>query len=152
MIRRLIASGMLLLTAAGCHQIPRDPEGTLDRVRAERAFRVGLISSGDQRNGRAREQAFIGRVAAAADARPVLMEGAAEPLLIELEEGRLDLVIGMVSPKSPWMKDVAILRPLAETRSEPKLLLVPIARNGENRWIMVLEREARVVAGEGGES
>jgi hypothetical protein len=145
---RTIALSALLLAA--CSPIPRDPEGTLDRVRAERLFRVGFISSGDRRDGGGREQAFVRRVAAATGAWPVVREGAAEPLLLELEEGRLDLVIGMVSPKSPWMKDVAILRPLGETSGESHLLLAPIARNGENAWIMLLEREARAIAAEAG--
>jgi hypothetical protein len=79
-------------------------------------------------------------------AAPVLKEGAAEPLLLELEDGKLDLVIGPLSPESPWVSRVALLRPIGETVAPQHLLLTPIARNGENRWIMLLEREARAVA------
>jgi hypothetical protein len=140
---------LLLLWSLSACGIPRDPDGTLDRVRAERSFRVGLIASGDRRVGADREQAFLKRVAAATGASPVVTDGAAEPLLLRLEEGDLDLVLGPVSPKSPWMSEVAILRPLGQTIEAPHLLVVPIARNGENDWIMLLEREARAVMADG---
>lgn len=143
MIRPLILCA--LLCAAGCGRIPADPEGTLDRVREDRTFRAGLISSGERRAAGTEEKKFLDRVAAATGARPILTEGAAEPLLLELEEGGLDLVVGPVGPDSPWKKRVAILRPIGMTIEPPSLLIVPIARNGENRWIMLLEREARAV-------
>jgi hypothetical protein len=140
---------LILLWSLSACGIPRDPDGTLDRVRAERSFRVGLIASGDQRVGADREQAFLKRVSAATGARAVVTDGAAEPLLLQLEDGKLDLVLGPVSPKSPWVNEVAILRPLGQTIEEPNLLVVPIARNGENAWIMLLEREARAVMADG---
>jgi hypothetical protein len=135
------------LALAACDRLPRDPDGTLDRVRAERRFRVGLIAAGDSPIGAERTRAFLGRIAGATRATPVLKEGAAEPLLLELEDGELDLVIGPLSPESPWVSRVALLRPIGETVAPQHLLLTPMARNGENRWIMLLEREARAVAG-----
>ena len=62
----------------------------------------------------------------------------------EVVEGRL----GPVGPDSPWKNRVAILQPLGESLEPPRLVVVPIARNGENRWIMLLEREARAVRAE----
>ncbi len=142
---RLLFLYILLLWPAACDSIPADPDGTLNKVRAERTFRAGLISSGSDRAAGAEEKRFLHRVAAATGARPILTEGAAESLLLDLEEGELDLVIGPVGPDSPWKKRVAILHPLGETLEPPRLVIVPIARNGENRWIMLLEREARAV-------
>jgi hypothetical protein len=147
---RLLLCFILLAAFPACDSLPRDPDGTLDRVRAEHVFRVGMIASGEDRFQDGREQDFLRRVAAVANARPAIIEGSAEPLLVDLADGRLDLVIGMVSPESPWVGKVAILRPLGETVRGTKALLVPIARNGENRWIMLLEREARAVAADGG--
>jgi hypothetical protein len=138
----------LLGALLGCDSIPRDPDGTLDRVRASRTFRVGMIASGDHRPGDGLERAFLDRVAAATGAQPVTVQGAAEPLLLELEDGRVDLVIGAVGSETPWKTEVAVLRPFGETESPPGFLLVPIARNGENAWIMLLEREARAVRAE----
>jgi DNA-binding transcriptional LysR family regulator len=135
------------LALAGCDRLPKDPDGTLDRVRAERRFRVGLIATGGTAIGVEPESAFLARVARVTGARPVLKEGASEPLLLDLEDGRLDLVIGPLSPESPWVGRVAMLSPIGETVAPQHLLLTPIARNGENRWIMLLEREARAAAG-----
>ena len=134
------------LALAGCDRLPQDPDGTLDRIRSERRFRVGLIAAGDAPVGVAETKAFLARVAAATGATPALKEGASEPLLIALEDGELDLVVGPLSPESPWLGKVALLRPIGETLSPQHLLVTPIARNGENRWIMLLEREGRATA------
>lgn len=134
------------LALAGCDRLPRDPDGTLDRVRAERRFRVGLIADGEAAIGEVRARALVARVAGATGATPVVKEGASEPLLLDLEDGRLDLVIGLLSPDSPWLGRVALLRPIGETVAPQHLLLTPAARNGENRWIMLLEREAGATA------
>ena len=140
-----LAALALLWALSACDSLPRDPEGTLDRVRARPECRVGLSAAGEHRPGEGLERAFLGRVAAATGARAVTEEGAAEALLLELEDGKLDLVIGTVGAETPWKNEVAVLRPFGTTKSDPGLLLVPIARNGENRWIMLLEREARAV-------
>jgi hypothetical protein len=136
------------LALAGCDRLPRDPDGTLDRVRAQRNFRVGLIATGGTAGVTEAEPLFLARVAEAAGATPIVKEGASEPLLLELEEGKLDLVIGLLSPESPWAGRVTILRPLDEFVAPQHLLLTAAARKGENRWIMLLEREARAVAAE----
>jgi len=138
------------LALAGCDSLPKDPDGTLDRVRAQHSFRVGLIATGDVQIGAERRDAFLGRVARATGAAPTVKEGATEPLLLELQDGQLDLVVGIISPDSPWLGRVTLLRPIGETIAPQHLLLTPMARNGENRWIMLLEREARAVATEGG--
>lgn len=139
------------LVVAGCDRLPRDPDGTLDRIRAERRFRVGLIAAGDTPIVSEAEPLFLGRVAEATGATPLVKEGASEPLLLELEAGKLDLVIGPLSPESPWLGRVTILRPLDESLASQHLLITAAARNGENRWIMLLEREARAVAAGAGE-
>jgi hypothetical protein len=137
------------LALAGCNSLPKDPDGTLDRVKAQRSFRVGLIATGDVQIGTARRDAFLARIARATGATPSVKEGASEPLLLELQDGQLDLVVGIVSPDSPWVGRVAQLKPIGETLAPQHLLLTPMARNGENRWIMLLEREASAVAAEG---
>jgi hypothetical protein len=135
------------IALAGCGSLPRDPDGTLERVRSERLFRVGLVADGGATAGDSETKAFLAAVSGATGARPDVRQGAAEPLLLDLEDGKLDLVIGAVSPKSPWAAEVAILRPIAEPTAPEHLIVTPIARNGENKWIMLLEREADAVAG-----
>lgn len=133
----------LLIVAAsvglvGCDALPRDPDHTLERVRSERLFRVGIIADGDGAiDGQG--AAFIARVSQATGAKAAVRQGASEPLLLDLKAGKLDLVLGQVSPDSPWAPEVAILAPLSEATAPHHLILSPIARNGENRWIMLLE-------------
>ncbi|MEO7826675.1 MAG: hypothetical protein ABIR60_05990, partial [Allosphingosinicella sp.] len=123
-------------------------DNTLQRIRHEHRFRVGVIADGGSPVAPDRQRLFLARVARAAGAVPVFNKGASEPLLIELEDGKLDLVIGPLSPESPWISRVALLPQIGEAAAPERLALTPIARNGENRWIMLLEAEARAL-GEG---
>lgn len=134
------------LTLAACDRLPTDPDGTLDRVQSERRFRVGLIATGGTPADRRLESAFLARIARSTGARPAVKQGASEPLLLDLEDGGLDLVIGPLSSESPWVERVALLEPLGAVPGPHEVQVTPIARNGENRWIMLLEREARAVA------
>ncbi|HEX8240699.1 MAG TPA: hypothetical protein VF574_13255 [Allosphingosinicella sp.] len=136
------------LTLAACDRLPMDPDGTLDRVRSEGRFRVGLIATGPK-SDRGPEKAFLAGIVRATGARPVVKQGASEPLLLDLEDGDLDLVIGPLSSESPWVERVALLDPLGAVAGPHEVEVTPIARNGENRWIMLLEREARAVAAGG---
>ncbi len=137
----------VLLAAASCGQIPADPEGTLDRVRAERRFAVGMIASGGSPVGAGRQHLLLQRMAAATGAAPMLETGDTETLLARLEAGELDLVIGPLDPASPWATRVSLMPPLAEQVSrDGHVHLVAAARNGENAWIGLLHRQARLVA------
>ena len=135
-----------LLLASACDSIPADPGGTLDRVRCDHVFRLGLIAT-DQHIGAGREQAFLRRVAAETGAAPKVERGSLERLLTRLEADEIDLVVGEVAPDSPWAKRVSLLPPLGEQVSaRGHVQLVPIARNGENAWIALLHRHAKAVA------
>jgi hypothetical protein len=145
MIRLPLMTAALLL--GGCGPIPQDPEGTLNRVKAERTFRVGMIASHGASAGLDRQRLLLRRMARATGASPSVEHGAAEPLLMKLEEGELELILGELAPASPWGKRVTILPPLGEQVSrDGHLHVVAIARNGENAWISLLYREARRVA------
>ena len=142
---------MRLLTiaaAAGlsaCGDIPKDPDGTAGRVRSEKLVRVGLIDG--TAVGEDRQRLFLAGVAGATGARPAIERGAAEPLLARLEQGSLDLVLGPMTPASPWQRMVHFLPPLGEqVNAEEHLHVVAMAKNGENEWIAILHREARKVA------
>ena len=146
-MNRLLVIIALLALAGGCAELPRDPEGTLDRIMRDRTFRVGIVASGSVSPGVHQGRALIERVAAAAGARPMLEAGAAEPLLMRLEQGELDLVIGEFHSKSPWMTHVHLLPPLASSRAgEEETMVAAATRNGENRWIRLVDRESRALA------
>jgi ABC-type amino acid transport substrate-binding protein len=136
MNRTFLLAAILLL--ADCDSIPSDPHGTLDRVRAERAFRVGLVASDSEPPDGAVH--FLRSLSRATGAKAVLERGPAETLLTRLEEGELDLVLGEFAEKSPWSTKVTLTEPIAVNGP---IVLAAAARNGENAWIAVVHREAR---------
>lgn len=129
------------LLTGGCDSIPADPDGTLERVRAERLFRVGLIASHAPSNDAVGD--LLRRLSRATGARAVLERGSAEALLARLEEGGLDLVLGEFAEPSPWAAQVTLSEPLA---ADGPTILAAAARNGENAWISLVHREARAAA------
>lgn len=136
-------AGALALLAA-CGVLPRDIEGTRDRVQESRVVHVGVFQGTLAGPDRPRTLVFLDRLRRATGASPQVIAGDAEPLLARLEAGELDLVIGEVATDSPWVTGVAVIEPLAERRIGGRTIgLSPIARSGENSWIMLLEREVR---------
>ncbi|WP_300972926.1 hypothetical protein [Sphingomonas sp. LHG3406-1] len=136
-IRSFILCAAVALGA--CSQIPRDPERSFERVRQEGRFRVGVISGSPE--GERRGLMLVDEVARTTGARPAIQHGPAEPLLEELEQGRLDLVVGAMAQKSPWRTKVHFLPPLGpDDGSRPATMAM--TRNGENAWIAMLYREA----------
>ena len=142
MIRRFLLC-LAFLAASSCGEFPRDAEGTLERVRAERVFRVGLVAPLHAGNLDPRAKALLRRVGQSTGARPSLESGDAEPLLDRLKEGELDLVIGRFEKNSPWKTLVSFGPPLRIQRhKKTEFHLTAAARNGENAWIGLLEAEA----------
>jgi ABC-type amino acid transport substrate-binding protein len=129
------------LLLAGCDAIPADPDGTFDRVRGERLFRVGLIVSRAPPPGASAK--LLQRLSKATGAKPAIERGPAEGLLARHEEGELDLVLGEFAEKSPWEAKVTFSEPIA--RSGPTVFAAA-SRNGENAWIALVHREARAIA------
>jgi hypothetical protein len=146
-IERRYAALAAILVLGACGNYPRDPEDTLNLVRQNNTFRVGLIARGDAQSDKTNE--LIQRVAQATGARPVARSGDAEPLLLDLEEGKLDLVVGTFDEKTPWDTRVTV-GPALERRlvGKTRQQLAPAMRNGENAWIALIERQVRDIAPE----
>lgn len=141
---RLVAIAAVVTALGACDSYPRDVEGTLKAVQRDKVIRVGMISAGLSSRAHAAAATYLQRIAAATGARPAIAAGSAEPLLAQLEQGKLDLVIGDFALDTPWMDDVSVLEPIATYRvGKRELGLSPVARNGENAWIMTLERAVR---------
>lgn len=138
----LLPAAALLL--AGCDGVPADSDGTLERIRGERSFKVGLIASGAPAGER--DRLLLGRLSRATGARPLVEHGAAETLLTRLEEGELDLVVGEFAERSPWAAQVALTDPIA---AQGRTVHAAAMRNGENGWIALVHREARAAAAGG---
>lgn len=142
-----LAFPLLLLSVGGCGSLPRDQEQTLERIAETREVRVGVTAAADQSPHFARLFSFIHRSASAAGGSPRIEVGAAEALLLRLEAGELDLVVGEFDRSSPWYQRVHLLRPLASRSvGDSELEATAAARNGENGWIMLIEREARALS------
>lgn len=134
MNRLLVACLCALLL--GCSSYPRDVDSTAERVTGG-TLRVGMIEGAPAAAGRERQ--LIAALARELHSRPVLEAGSAEPLLLRLEEGELDLVVGTFAAATPWSTRVTFSKPLLpapDAKHESKAAV----RLGEHRWSMVVDR------------
>lgn len=142
---RPVALVVALLGLAACSDYPRDTDGTLDDVRG------GEIRVGWSQDARSDPQlaALARRLADGLGARMQVQGGTAEPLLLRLEAGELDLVLGHFAPKSPWMKRVTFSRPLATHEVANSIVeTVAATRNGEHAFSMEVDRAVIALKGE----
>lgn len=140
-MKRLLVT--LCLALVGCDRLPRDPEGTLDRITATHRMVIGLAGPNDPAAAR-----LVAALARETGATPVLRGGSLEPLIVELDAGRIDVIVAEVTKGTPWKMLVAPGPPLATRGSgKERLELRALIKNGENRWIMLVERASRDVAG-----
>jgi polar amino acid transport system substrate-binding protein len=107
------------LVLAGCG-IPRDPEGTLDRVEGG-TLRAGITVSepwtrleGGRPGGV--EVELVERFARELGARVEWVNGSEADLIGALEVRELDLVVGGLTSDTPWQNKAAITRGYATTR------------------------------------
>ena len=143
--KRLI--GWAVLTVSACGPIPRDPEGTLVRVRHEAVIRVGHIQG--EPDEHAPWRPVLARIARETRARPVFISGGLEPLLLKLERGEIDLVVGgRFDANTPWKTRVSLSPPLTVAKtSTNKIQSHIVARNGENAWIVLIQRSVQAETG-----
>lgn len=144
-MRARTAFAVLGLLSA-CVDLPRDPDGTLERVRAERSIRVGLAGPLDPAETRS-ARVLLDRVQAGTGAAPAIERAALEPLLARLEEGEVDMVLGRFAADTPWRTRVTLTVPLDDLAGRGGGSHLHAAlRNGENQWITLVQREARGIA------
>jgi polar amino acid transport system substrate-binding protein len=119
-IRLTVVLLLAAIAASGC-QYPRDPDGTLNRVGGG-AMRVGVteadpwvVLEGDRPVGGV-EVELARRFAREVGARIEWVQGSEEELVDAAKEGQVDLIVGGLTNKSRWKKDVALTRPYVESR------------------------------------
>ena len=142
-IRSILALALAgSLALSGCASIPRDPEGTLDRVNGGE-LRVGASPSeglveveGGEASGVLVD--LVEKFAQEHDAHAVWTVGSEEDLVDEIENGSLDLAIGGMTDQSPWSVRVGVSRafPGLTADGTPIVMLVPL---GENGFLTALE-------------
>jgi polar amino acid transport system substrate-binding protein len=128
-VRRVIVLILPIIAVAAC-QYPRDVEGTLDRIEDGGTMRAGIT---DPRPPEA-EARLLEDLARRLRARVRYVRGTEEELVEQLKEGELDVVVGDITKKTPWKKEVAPTRPYDEEDH------VMLTRNGENAFLVRLDR------------
>ena len=116
---RLILALIITITLGAC-DIPRDPEGTLQRIRghemvvgATEADPFVIFENGEPARGV--EVRIVEAMAADFDAEIDWVTGSEEELLSALEVGELDLVIGGLTSTNPWSAKVTFTHPYLTT-------------------------------------
>jgi membrane-bound lytic murein transglycosylase MltF len=162
MVGALLRRGLLvhlLVAVAGCDAIsrlPRDPEGTLERVRGG-VLRAGVSEHPpwtERAPGSPRgiEAELVGAFAQRLGARVQWVWGSEQPLLEALERRDLDVVVAGLKRDSPWAKRVGLTKPYVErarirTRDgESESVIeehVIAVAPGENGFLRELERFLR---------
>jgi polar amino acid transport system substrate-binding protein len=130
--------------------LPHDVEDTLGRVEGGGTLRVGVTEHEpyvvlDRARPAGVEVRLLEDFAGRLRARVRYMRGSEEELVEQLREGALDVVIGGITKRTPWKKEVAPTRPYATTheRVADKSVTdhhVMLTRNGENAFLVRLER------------
>ena len=146
----VLAATLVALLTAGCAGFPADPEKTLQRV-TDGVLRVGVSPNPPHTEIRGTaepegsEVVLVQEFAATLPAEVEWTVGGEEMLILALEHGDLDLVIGGLTADTPWMEHAAITKPYAEA-TDPTgkpVQLVMAARPGENAFLLRLERFLR---------
>ena len=148
------ALGMLLVTASfgvlGCAEpvFPRDPEHSLERVMIGEPLRVGACENmpwivvDDDGTVTGPEAEIISNYADTLATEVDWTTGSESQLILSLDEGRLDMVIGGIRSDSPWSKKAALTRPHARSTGpdgKPEELVFA-RRLGENALLTSVER------------
>lgn len=109
----------LLPLLASCGELPRDPEGTLDRVSGG-TMRVGITDNDpwaiyDEGESTGAEVRILEGFAQDIDAEIEWHPGTEEDLMAALEVRELDAVIGGLTSTNPWSAKVALTHPYLTT-------------------------------------
>ena len=134
---------VLLLTGCG---IPRDPDGTLERVQSSGVLRAAaspaegnVAVDGDDVTGP--EVELVEGFAESLGAEVEWHVMGEEPAVDAMERGEVDLLVGGLTDQSPYAPKVGMTRPYAESvdhgEATKHVMAVPM---GENAMQSALER------------
>lgn len=149
--RAMVVSAVLSSALAACSlpAIPADPDGTLDRVRADGLLRAGASANPPRVVVTPSNEAPVGPevdlVEGFADDLGVRVEwtvGGESELVGHLEDGAVDVVVSGLLEDSPWEQRVTLTRPYAgesapDGTERRYVMATPL---GENALLAALER------------
>lgn len=138
-----VVVGVFLL--AGCSDLPRDPDGTLERVRSTGVLRAGASGSEGAvvvKDGRVSgpEADLVEGFADSLGVRVEWRPGGEQELVAAMEDGELDVLAAGFADDTPWADTVAVTRVYGagEVGGDDvgRVLAVPL---GENALLVALE-------------
>lgn len=141
---RVLATLLAVFCLAAC-DMPRDPEGTLDRVRGG-ILRVGVVEQAPwirSTNGEpdGAEAVLVRELARELGATVEWHPGGETDLLERLEKFELDLVVGGITRATPWASRLGMTLHYAKLkRGDTVREHVFAAPPGENAWLLTLDR------------
>lgn len=150
----VLVSLALFFSVAACDDFPKDPEGTLNRVRGG-TVHAGIVENPpwaevDGGTASGIEVQLVEQFAASLDAEVHWAEISGPAAMHALEERKLDIVVGGFQQNDPWKSKVGFSRPYIPGTKH--VMAVP---KGENAWLVALEtflseheREARKIIAE----
>lgn len=112
----LLALSSVLLVDLSCGTLPRDPEGTSNRVQRYHEIRVGLVSNppwvvASEGEPSGVEVTLIRDLACSLGAKPKWFWGSEQTHMEALEQFELDLVVSGLNASTPWSKHVGLTKP-----------------------------------------
>jgi len=132
---------LLSLVTISCG-LPRDPEGTSERIAATHELRVGVTDNGewvdaDSSEPNGIEPELVREFARRIGARVLWSRGSETSLAQALKHHELDLAIGGFDAKTPWKSIAGVSRPFVETADMKKHVF--LTAPGESRFILTLD-------------
>ena len=132
---------LLSLVTVSCG-LPRDPEGTSERIAATHELRVGVTDNGawvdaDSSEPDGIEPELVREFARRIGARVLWSRGSETSLAQALKHHELDLAIGGFDAKTPWKSIAGVSRPFVETADMKKHVF--LTAPGESRFILTLD-------------
>jgi hypothetical protein len=134
------ASYLLIAMFVISCDVPRDPEGTLEKVRGA-TLTVGVNGKNELTDERERQ--VIEHFASSLDAKISYHHGELHQLVAELENGEIDLIAGKLPGQTPFANKLGLSQPVSTTVLDGKTIDTVFAvRQGENGFLFQLEKSA----------
>jgi ABC-type amino acid transport substrate-binding protein len=148
-ILRLLPALLLAACLTFCNW-PKDPEHTTERVRDRGYIHAGITHNPPfaivtERDTAGLEVELLEQFADSLGVGIHWQERAEHELLNDLEQFRLDVVLGGLEKKAPSVKKVGLTTPYLRVREPKKKKYVLAVPPGENRWLVTLEEYIRGV-------